>query len=320
MTDQRIGVIGLGHMGNPMAANLIKAGFQVHVTDRRREAAQDLLAAGATWHDTASGVAGAVDVLITMLPGPPQVDDVMLGSGRAIEAMRPGSVWIDMSTSSHAVARRVEERATGLGVHVLEAPVSGMAKGAIAGTLQIFVGGPITVYERVLPVLQAMGDAKRIFHVGPNGAGYAVKVLINLLWFEHAAATAEVLVMGVRAGVNLDVLQRALVASPANSHFLEHDINCILEHGDYDESFALALACKDLALATDLGRDTGTPVEVAALVEQIHRRALAQYGPAGGEMLAVKLVEDLTGTPLRRAGKAGNAVVEGGAHVRANRA
>ena len=133
-----------------------------------------------------------------------------------------------------------------------------------------------------------MGDPDRIIHVGGNGAGYTVKLMINLLWFGHLAATAEVLAVGVRAGVDLATLRRCLLASPAASNFLERDVLSVLERGDYDDSFALALACKDLGLAVDLARQSGVPAEVSALVEQIYRRARAQYGDDGGEMLPIK--------------------------------
>jgi 3-hydroxyisobutyrate dehydrogenase len=144
-----------------------------------------------------------------------------------------------------------------------------------------------------------MGDPARIIHVGGNGAGYTVKLMINLLWFGHLAATAEVLTIGVRAGVDLGTLRQCLLASPAASNFLERDVLSVLERGDYDDSFALALACKDLGLAVDLARQTGVPAEVSALVEQIYRRARAQYGDSGGEMLPIRLLEDVTSTPLR---------------------
>ena len=184
-------------------------------------------------------------------------------------------------------------------VQILDAPVSGMAAGAKAGTLQIFVGGEEATYHRVRPLLEAMGDPERILYVGVHGSGYTVKLMLNLLWFAHLVATAEVLTIGTRAGVDLATLRRCLLASPAASNFLEHDVLSVLRDGDYDESFALALACKDLGLAVDLAGHVGVPAELSALVEQIYRRARAQYGDLGGEMLPIKLYEDLTRTPLR---------------------
>ncbi len=297
----RIGFIGLGHMGGPMALNLIRGGHDVTVHDVRAESASEHLALGAAWADTPGAVAGAVDVLITMLPGPRQVESVMLHAGAAA-ALRPGATWIDMSTSSPEVARRIADVALDpRGVLRLDAPVSGMSKGAVNGTLQIFVGGDADLYARHRPLLELMGDPERIFLVGALGTGYTVKLMINLQWFHHLVASAEVLTMGVKAGVELPTLLTALNASPAQSNFLTNDINCILDDGDYDEGFAMALACKDLGLAVDLGRDVGVPVELSALVEQIYRRAKAQYGEQAGEMIPVKLYEDVAGISLRNA-------------------
>jgi 3-hydroxyisobutyrate dehydrogenase len=280
-----------------MSRNVLAAGHDLVVHDVRREAAAELEAAGATWAASPRETGAGRDVVITMLPRPEHVEQVLLGPAGLLGGMAPGSVWIDMSTSIPAVADRV--RAQAGPVTVLDAPVSGMAAGAKAGTLQIFVGGDEAVYRRVRPLLEAMGDPDRILHVGGNGAGYTVKLMINLLWFAHLVATAEVLSIGTQAGVDLATLRRCLLASPAASNFLENDVLSVLDNGDYDESFALALACKDLGLAVDLAGQVGVPVEVSAVVEQIYRRARAQYGDDGGEMLPVKLYEDLTRAQLR---------------------
>jgi len=295
----KVGFVGLGHMGAPMSRNILAAGHDLVVHDLRAEAAAALVARGAAWAASPREAAQGRDVVITMLPGPRQVEEVLLGSARLVDGLRAGAIWTDMSTSVPAVAERVRAQAEPRGIEVLDAPVSGMASGAGAGTLQIFVGGPAAAYRRVRPLLEAMGDTGRILHVGPHGAGYTVKLMINLLWFAHLAATAEVLTVGTAAGVDLATLRQCLLASPAASNFLEHDVLSVLHRGDYDDSFALALACKDLGLAVDLARDTGVPVEVSAVVEQIYRRARAQYGDAGGEMLPIRLLEDLTGTQLR---------------------
>ena len=159
------------------------------------------------------------------------------------------------------------------GIDVLDAPVAGQTIGARAGTLAIYVGGEPAVFERALSVVWGDGRAgDRIFHLGSHGAGYTVKLLLNLLWFIQSVATGEVLSMGVRAGVPLHKLHGALVASPANSNFLEHDVRMVLDDGDYDETFPMQLVTKDLGLAVDLARDVGLPVELTGLVEQIQRR------------------------------------------------
>ncbi|HZR52839.1 MAG TPA: NAD(P)-dependent oxidoreductase [Streptosporangiaceae bacterium] len=297
----KVGFIGLGHMGGPMSRNVLAAGHDLVVHDIRREAAAELEAAGARWAASPRETGAGRDVVITMLPRPEHVEQVLLGPDGLLSGMAPGSVWIDMSTSTPAVADRIRgaERAVAGDVAVLDAPVSGMAAGAKAGTLQIFVGGDEDVFQRARPVLEAMGDPERILYTGRHGAGYTVKLMINLLWFAHLVATAEVLSIGTQAGVDLAMLRRCLLASPAASNFLANDVLSVLRDGDYDESFALALACKDLGLAVDLAGQVGVPAELSAVVEQVYRRARAQYGDDGGEMLPVKLYEDLTRSPLR---------------------
>jgi 3-hydroxyisobutyrate dehydrogenase len=295
----KVAFVGLGHMGGPMSRNILAAGHHLVVHDLHSETAAGLLADGAEWAASPREAAAGRDVAVTMLPGPQQVEQVLLGPDGLLAGLRPGAVWIDMSTSTPAAASRIRALAGARGVEVLDAPVSGMASGARAGTLQIFAGGSEQTFRDVLPLLTAMGDPERILHVGGHGAGYTVKLMINLLWFAHLTATAEVLTVGTLAGVDLATLRRCLLASPAASSFLEHDVLQVLQHGDYDESFALALACKDLGLAVDLARETGVPVEVSAVVEQIYRRARAQYGDGGGEMLPIKLLEDLSMTELR---------------------
>lgn len=294
-----VGFIGLGSMGSGMTRHLQQAGYRLVVNDVRQAQSDELVANGASWADTAAEVASSSDLVITMLPTPRHVFDVVNGPNGILTGLPDGGTWIDMSTSVPEVADQVRATHTRRGLHVLDAPVSGMAVGAASGMLQIFVGGETEDYLRVRPVLEAMGDPDKILHVGAHGAGYAVKLMINQLWFSHLVATAEVLSVGVCAGVDLKVLRDALVASPANSNFVEHDVTAILRDGDYDEGFAICLACKDLGLSTDLARSVGVPVELSAMVEQIYRRARASYGDNAGEMTPVKLYEDLIGRDLR---------------------
>lgn len=294
-----IGFIGLGHMGSGMVRNLRDSGFSLVVSDIRQENAAEILEAGATWAETAAEVAADSDITITMLPRPRDVESVVLGAHGVLQGMRDGGTWIDMSTSVPDVQERFMSMCGHRDIHVVDAPVSGMAVGAAAGTLQIFVGAVGDDFVRLKPVFDAMGDPDRVIHVGGHGAGYAVKLMINQLWFSHLVATAEVLSTGVAAGVDLGVLRTALVASPANSNFLEHDVLSILHDGDYDEGFAVGLACKDLGLSVDLSRAVGVPVELSALVEQVYRRALRTYGETAGEMIPFRLYEDLAKQLLR---------------------
>jgi 3-hydroxyisobutyrate dehydrogenase len=298
-TPQVVGVIGLGSMGSGMAANLARAGYALRLYDVRPDAAVPLLSETAEWRDTPARVAADCDVVITMLPTPRHVEAVAAGPDGILAGIRDGGTWIDMSTSVPEVLDGIRGEHAGRGLRLLDAPVSGMATGAAAGTLQIFVGGETDDYARVLPLLHAMGDPERVMHVGPHGAGYAVKLMINQLWFSHLVATAEVLSVGTKAGVDLGVLREALIASPARSNFLESDVLSILHHGDYDEGFALALACKDLGLSIDLGRAVNIPMTLSAVVEQIYRLARSTYGDAAGEMSPVQLYEGWLGEHLR---------------------
>ncbi len=292
-----VGFIGLGSMGSGMTRNLRKAGYPLVVSDIRPEQAVDLVDGGARWADTPAEVAAHSDLVITMLPTPRHVAAVLGGPDGVLAGIADGGTWIDMSTSVPEVADGI--RLANPGLRVLDAPVSGMSTGAAAGTLQIFIGGEEPDVTRLRPVFEAMGAPERILHVGGHGAGYVVKLLINQLWFSHLVATAEVLAVGVKAGVDLGVLRSSLVASPANSAFVERDVLSVLEQGDYDEGFAIALACKDLGLSIDLARAVGVPTELSALVEQVYRRARASYGDQAGEMTPMRLYEDLIERELR---------------------
>lgn len=298
---ERVGFIGLGNMGGPMCANLVRAGFEVSAYDIDPDARTRASDAGARAAHSVRDCADGAESLITMLPAPPQVEQVLLGEEGAIAALKRGALSIDMSTSSTAVGKKVVEAASQRGVDVLDAPVAGHPTRARDGSLGIYAGGPERAFDRARPLFEAMGDPERIFHLGPHGCGYTVKLLLNLLWFIQSVATGEVLTVGARAGVPLEQLHAALVASPANTSFLEYDVRSVLDSGDYDDRFPLRLVTKDLGLAVDLAREVGVPVELTALVEQIHRRARASYGDAAGQISGVRLYEDLAGIKLRLA-------------------
>lgn len=294
-----IGFIGLGKMGAGMARNL-SARFTVTVYDTRPEAVKELVTAGARAAGSAAGAAEGADIVVTMLPGPQEIESVMLGDERAAAALGPGAIWIDASSSSLDTMEQVKKAHPDAGWTALDAPVTGGVPGAQAGTLQFFVGGERHDYDRAFDVLSAMGDPERIIHVGGQGTGYTVKLCLNLGFFLHVMAGAEVLALGTKAGVDLGVLHQALTHSGASSAFLENDAARNLFAGDYKEYFRLALVLKDLRLAVDLGRSVGVPLEVSALVEQIHSRALLTYGD-GGQLLAVRQLEETAGVSLRHA-------------------
>ena len=300
-----IGLIGLGNLGNPMALSALAAGYEMVVHSLSKAEATNLLERGAKWADSVAEVGATSDVVITVLPAPQHVRQIMIGTGGALEQMRPGSTFIDMSTSSVDVANEIKMLAEPRGISVMEAPVSFLAKAPIGesrtgASLQIFVGGSKDDFEKHLPLFEALGGMPgQIYHAGANGAGYGIKVLLNLLWFIHAAGTSEVLAMASKLGLDLRVVQQALCSSPSQSNFLQYDINSVFEAGNYDEGFTIDLVVKDLQLALGLGEKTGVDIPVAKLVEQLHQRALSAYGAKSGEMSVVKLYEDAAGGQFR---------------------
>jgi 3-hydroxyisobutyrate dehydrogenase len=284
-------------MGMPMCAALVRAGYQVIATDKRAEHKAEAAACGASWQPTPAQAAAVADVLITMLPGPADVQAAMLGAHGALQALAAGTTWIDMTSNSPAAARPVREQAVGQGVEVLEAPVGGGIAAAAEGRLQLFVGGEPDTIERHRALLEVLGDPGRIVHVGGHGAGYTAKLLVNLLWFGQAVATAEVLLLGQREGIGRDVLVHALACSSASSTFVRRDIEAVFD-GDYLPSFGLDRICEELEAVTALAHGHEVPWELSDQVLQTYRRALTRYGPADGELLAVALLEEEAGQAL----------------------
>lgn len=294
----QIAFAGLGRMGMPMCAALVRAGYQVVATDKQAAHKSEVAACGAGWQPTPAQAAAAADVLITMLPGPREVEAAMLGAHGALNELTAGATWIDMTSNSPIAARPVREQAIGQGVEVLEAPVGGGIEAASDGRLQLFVGGDRDTVERHRPLLEVLGDPGRIVHVGGHGAGYTAKLLVNLLWFGQAVATAEALLLGQRAGIDRQVLVQALACSSAASTFVRRDIEAVFD-GDYLPSFGLDRICEELEAVTALAGGYGVPWELSEQVRQTYRRALARYGPADGELLAVALLEEEAGHTLR---------------------
>jgi 3-hydroxyisobutyrate dehydrogenase-like beta-hydroxyacid dehydrogenase len=288
--------IGLGNMGYPMAANLLKAGYPLTVFDRVKDKAMDLLEQGAHWAPSShQGMANA-DVVMTSLPGPIQVQEVMLGDAGIMAALRPGMTVIDTSTSSVELVRQLSDLARQRGGNFLEAPVTNAVDFAKLGRLSIFVGGDETVYLQHKPIFDVLGE--KIFHVGAHGNGATIKLLTNLLWFVSAAAIGEGLMMGAKAGIPLPTVWEAIKSSAGNSWVAQHDVPSIFE-GHYDPSFSLALCCKDLGLINQVAKSQGFELTMGALAQKVFEQAMQTYGPDAGELHVVRLLEERAGLLLR---------------------
>ena len=272
----KIGFIGLGNMGGPMALNLMKAGHSLIVNDVRRDVAKPHLEGGATWGDSPQAVARQSELILTSLPGPPEVEAVALGPGGIINGAVAGTVYADLSTNSPTVMRKIHAAFKEKGVHVLDAPVSGGAIGARRGTLQVMVGGDESIFREVKDVLGAVGNS--VGYMGPIGAGTVAKLVHNMISIVTRSIVAEGFTLGVKAGVKPESLLEAIRgASFGQGLILSHMLPDVVFNGDFDSvRFALKLARKDVGLATALAREYNVPMPLASLGEQILMEAVGR--------------------------------------------
>lgn len=248
-----VGFIGLGLMGQPMAKNILKAGFPVTVWNRTPSKADRLVRDGAKLSANPQEVAEQADVLITIVSDPPAVEDVLFQQG-VLAALRKGSVLVDSSTVSPDLARRVGAACSERGVDFLDAPVTGGTWGAEKGEIVFMIGGRPEVFERVKPVLEAMG--KRFFLLGPNGAGQTVKLAMNLLYALEVQAMAEALALVGAAGIESEKLVEVMQSSMGRAPLLDVKVPLFLKH-EFPASFPLRLMHKDVRLAIELARKHG---------------------------------------------------------------
>jgi 2-hydroxy-3-oxopropionate reductase len=289
---QVVGFIGLGIMGRPMAGNLIKAGHTLVVHSRSRGPVEEIVKAGATAAGSPKDVAAQCDVLITMLPNSPDVEQVALGPGGIIEGARRGLVYADMSTISPIVSKKVGEALGAKGVTMLDAPVSGGEKGAIDGALSIMVGGDKAVFDRILPIFQAMG--KTITRLGPLGFGGFTKLANQIIVAVNLTALAEALTLGKKAGLDRELLLTALAGGLAGSKCLDQKKPNYLAN-TYNPGFKIDLHYKDLGLIMESARALGVPLPTTAVVQELFS-ALRVKGRGGLDHSGViTLLEDLAG-------------------------
>jgi 3-hydroxyisobutyrate dehydrogenase len=271
----KIGFIGVGNIGAPIAGQLLKAGHELLVHDLRREAAAGLLAAGAAWADSPAALAAQCEVVCACLPGPKEMEAVCLGVGGLVESLKPGALYIDHTTNAPALVRRVHAVLAAKGVAMVDAPVSGGMEGAQTRDLLAMAGGAPEDFARAKPLLDAI--AKRVMYTGGIGTGSIAKIMHNSATFTLDLVMAECWTTGVKAGIDPATIVKVFTeAALGNQMNLKVRLPATYLKGNFAPRFALALAHKDLGLALDLARETGTPMRLNALAKAEMDEAMAR--------------------------------------------
>ncbi len=270
----KIGFIGIGQMGFPMANRIIDAGYELSLFDIRKEITQPLIDKGAKFSESPKKMAITCDIILSSLPGPKEVEEIVYGNEGLIYGWKSGDIYIDMSTNSPTTIRRIAESAIQKGVSVLDAPVSGGVTGAKRGTLSIMVGGDPNVLEKVRKILEVLGS--KIFHVGDVGCGNVAKLINNMIALCCNAACAEGFVLGVKAGISPEILYEVLISGTANNWNLQQYPNTVFKE-NFEPGFRIELAHKDIQLALSLGTEYRVPTPLSVITQQGLLEAMA-YG------------------------------------------
>jgi 3-hydroxyisobutyrate dehydrogenase-like beta-hydroxyacid dehydrogenase len=262
-----IGFIGLGLMGRPMSTNLLKAGYPLTVWNRTASRADELVAAGAKLAKSPQEVAAASDYLFTIVSDPPALEQILWGPGGALPALKRGSIYVDSSTISPALARKIAAACSERGARFLDAPVTGGDWGAKKGELVFMIGGDAETLKEAEPIFNVMG--KKLFHLGPNGTGQTIKLAMNLILALQVDALAEALALTTRAGIQGEKLVEVLQSSMGRSGLLDVKAPNLLK-GEYAPSFPLRLMHKDLGLALDLANQLGVALPATAAARETY--------------------------------------------------
>jgi 3-hydroxyisobutyrate dehydrogenase len=292
-----VGFIGVGNMGNPMAYNVLKAGFPMTVYDRNPRAMENLVQAGAKAAASAREVVEASELVLTSLPASPDVEAVYLESGGLVDSAKPGTTLIDLSSVLPSTPRKIEPRARARGVHFLEAPVSGGVSGARAATLAVMVGGDPEVLTRAQPVLRAIGP--NIFHVGPVGAGNTVKAINNMMASVNALAMMEGVALGVKAGLDPMTIYEVVKASSGGSKALERIPNALIPR-KFEPGFKVALMNKDLDTFNTIAKELHVPVSFANVAQQFQQAAMAAGLADYDTSVVMTIIERLAAVEVSR--------------------
>jgi len=292
----RVGFIGLGVMGKPMAKRILEAGYPLTVWNRTRWKMEELVKLGAQGAESPKDVAEKSDVVITMVTDSPDVEEVVLGPSGVIEGAREGLILIDMSTISPEVTRRIAKKLAEKGVKMLDAPVRGGDIGAKQGTLSIMVGGPKDVFEKCLPIFKVLG--KRITYMGPNGMGQTTKLCNQVICALNIQAVCEGLMLGAKAGLDLEKLLKVVTAGAAGSWMLSNLGPKMLKR-DFKPGFKISHQLKDLRLALSFASQLRLPLPGTALVQQMLRAVEAEGLGDKGTQAAIVAMEKLAGRTLQ---------------------
>jgi 2-hydroxy-3-oxopropionate reductase len=287
-----VGFIGLGIMGKPMAKNLIEAGHELVVYNRTPKKAEELAGAGAVVAASPREVAEQSDVVVTMLPDSPQVEEVLVGEEGVFEGVKEGALIVDMSTISPVITEELAARAKEKGASMLDAPVSGGDVGAIEGTLSIMVGGSDEDFQRARPLFEAMG--KTVTHVGGSGAGQVVKAANQIVVALTIEAVSEALVLGSKAGVAPGKILDVLGGGLAGNKVMEVKREKMLTHS-FDPGFRIELHHKDLGIALAAGREYGVTLPVTAIVDQMLQNLRMRGRGDRDHSALLTLIEDSSG-------------------------
>ncbi len=293
-----VGFIGVGNMGWPMATCLVRAGFSLHVNDSRREVANNFVQQiGGHAPDSLRQLAAASDVVVTMLPTSAIVAHVLeAGDDNVLAGMRPGTVVIEMSSGVPSVTQELAERVHALGGHLIDAPVSGGVPRAKTGQLAIMVGGDTAVIDRVMPVLSAMGVS--VLRTGAVGSGQAMKALNNLVSTGGFLIGIEALLIGQRFGLDPAVMVDVLNAATGMNNSTQKKFKQFVLSRSFDAGFTLGLLAKDVSIALQVGRETGTPSPISALCKEFVLAAQTMFGDDADHTEMARLCERLAGEEL----------------------
>ena len=292
MTDLAIGFIGLGNVGGALAGNLLRHRVSLTVRDLDPQRIAPLAGRGARQAGSPRELAAAVDVVITCLPSPAVSAEVMEAPDGVLAGLGPGKIWLEMSTTDAAEARRLAARVEAQGGMAMDCPVSGGCHRAATGNISIFAGGSRAVFERVLPLLSILG--RRILHTGPVGSASLVKVITNYLCTVHLAALAEALTVAKVAGLDLNTAYEGIRISSGNSFVHETESQVIL-NGSRDINFTMDLVIKDVWLFDALARAHGVPLELSPLVLGIFQDGARRYGPREHSPNIIRRLEEACG-------------------------